>query len=100
MTLHPMKLVTIVVEALARERVTALLAEVGAHGYTLFPVEGSGATGPRVGDIEEFGNIRVEVVLRPAAAERLLARLAEDILPRFAMVTYESDVRVLRAEKF
>ena len=100
MTLHPMKLVTIVVEARARERVTALLAEVGAQGYTLFPVEGAGATGPRLGDIEDFGNVQVEVILRPAAAERLLGRLAEEILPRFAMVTFESDVRVLRAEKF
>jgi len=100
MNLHPMKLVTIVVEALARERITTLLAEVGAHGYTLFSVEGAGATGRRIGDIEEFANIQVEVVLRPEAAERLLARLGEEILPRFAMVTYESDIRVLRAEKF
>ena len=39
MKLHSMKLVTIVCEALARSAVTELLKEIGAHGYTLFPVE-------------------------------------------------------------
>jgi len=45
MKTHPMRLVTIVCEALAREPVKQLLVETGAHGYTLFPVEGAGAQG-------------------------------------------------------
>ena len=73
MILHPMKLVTIVCEALAREPLTVLLHEVGVNGYTLFTVEGSG---------------------------RLLGRLEKDFFPRYAMVAYESDVRVLRPHKF
>ncbi len=36
MNTHPMKLLTIVVEALARERVTRILAEEGARGHTAF----------------------------------------------------------------
>ena len=100
MSTHPMKLVTIVCEALAREPLTALLHEVGAHGYTLFTVEGSGAKGARVADIQEFANIQVEVIVPPGVAGQVLARLERDFFPRYAMVAYESDVRVLRREKF
>jgi len=100
MNTHPMKLVTIVCEALARGPLTALLNEVGAHGYTLFTVEGSGAQGHRAADIEEFANIQVEVIVPPSVADRLLARLEEDFFSRYAMIAYESDVRVLRRDKF
>jgi hypothetical protein len=100
MNTHPMRLVTIVGEALARERLTRLLAEEGAHGYTLFAVEGAGAQGSRVADIAEFANIQVEVIVTPTVAERLLARLQRDFFPHFAMIAYETEVRVLRREKF
>lgn len=100
MNTHPMKLVTIVCEALARQPLTALLGEVGAQGYTLFTVEGSGAQGQRVADIQEFANIQVEVIVPPAVAGQLLQRLERDFFPRYAMVAYESDVRVLRSHKF
>ncbi|MCL4179756.1 MAG: transcriptional regulator [Verrucomicrobia bacterium] len=100
MNTHPMRLVTIVGEALARERLKRLLAEEGAQGYTLFAVEGAGAWGSRVADIEEFANIQVEVIVTAAVAERLLARLQRDFFPHFAMIAYETDVRVLRQEKF
>ncbi len=95
-----MKLVTIICEALARDPVTRLLAEVGAHGYTLFSVEGEGARGTRPGDIVEFGNIQVEVVVPPANAEQLLARLHSEFFPLFAMIAYSSDIQVLRPAKF
>jgi nitrogen regulatory protein P-II 2 len=91
MNTHPMKLVTIVCEAHARE---------GAHGYTLFEVEGAGEGGVRPADIPEFANIQVEVILQPAAAEKLLASLSRDFFPRYTMIAFESDVRVLRPNKF
>jgi nitrogen regulatory protein P-II 2 len=100
MNTHPMKLVTIVCEALVREPLQALLKEVGAHGYTMFTVEGHGAKGPRVADIQEFANIQVEVIVQPAVAENLLARLEQEFFPRYAMIAYESEVRVLRRDKF
>ncbi len=95
-----MKLVTIICEALAREPLKKLLAEVGAHGYTLFAVEGDGSQGRRTADIQEFANIQVEVIVPPPVAENLLARLEKEFFAKFAMVAYEMDVRVLRREKF
>ena len=100
MKTHPTKLVTIIAEALSRGPLTRLLEEVGAHGYTLFQVAGSGARGDRPADIEEFANIQVEVILPPEGAERLLARLESEFFPRFGMIAYESDIRVLRPKKF
>ncbi len=95
-----MKLVTIVCEAYARDAVTKLLREVDAHGYTLFAVEGDGSRGKRPGDIPEFANIQLEVVVPPAVAETLLARLESEFFPRYAMIAFECEVRVLRKEKF
>ena len=95
-----MKLVTIVCEAHARDAVTKLLRSTGAHGWTLFAVEGDGSHGPRPADIPEFANIQIEVIVQPAVAQTLLERLAKDFFPRYGMVAFESDVRVLRPGKF
>jgi nitrogen regulatory protein PII len=100
MNTHAMKLVTIVSEAYALESVKCLLREVGAHGWTHFTVEGAGARGERAGEMKEFANIQIEIVLQPAAAQTLLERVEKDLFPRFGMIAFESDVRVIRSAKF
>ena len=95
-----MKLVTIICEALAREPLRKLLAEVGAHGYTLFTVEGDGNQGRRTADIQEFANIQLQVIVPSGVADKLLERLQKECFAKFAMVAYETDIRVLRQEKF
>ena len=100
MNMHPMKLVTIVCEAHARGPVTKLLREEGAHGWTLFVVEGDGARGERPADIPEFANIQIEVIVPPKVAASLLDALAREFFSRYGMIAFESDIRVLRPEKF
>ena len=100
MNTHPMKLVTIVCEAHARDAVTRLLREVGAHGWTLFPVEGDGSRGKRPADIPEFANIQIEVVVPPLVATVLMDRLGLEYFARYGMIAYEADIRVLRPGKF
>lgn len=95
-----MKLLTIICEALARAPVLELLEGVGAHGYTLFPVEGTGSQGERPADIAEFGNIQIEVLVPVEVAEKIWTALEKDYFPRYAMIAYEADVRVLRHNKF
>lgn len=95
-----MKLLTIVCEAHARDAVTKLLRDSGAHGYTLFAVEGDGSRGKRPADIPEFANVQIEIIVQPPVAEQLLETLARDFFPRYAMIAFESDVRVLRPAKF
>ena len=99
MTTHAMKLVTIVCEAYAKAAVTKLLRDVGAHGYTLFAVEGDGSRGRREADIPEFTNIQVEVIVPPEVAQILLT-LEKEFFSRYGMIAFESDVRVLRPNKF
>ena len=98
--LHPMRMVTIVCEKLAQRPLETLLAEVGAHGCTIFDVAGRGAGGARGGGPETLANVQMEIILQPAAADVLLARLERDFFPRFGMIAFESDVRVLRPQKF
>lgn len=100
MNTHALKLLTIVCEAHARGPVTDLLRANGAHGWTLFPVEGEGAQGRRPADIPEFTNLQLQVVVKPEVAAVLLERLGRDFFPRYAMIAFTSDVQVLRAEKF
>ena len=100
MNTHAMKLLTIICEAHARGPVTELLRTHGAHGWTLFAVEGEGARGGRTADIPEFANLQIQVVVRPEVAATLLELLGRDFFPRFGMIAFTSDVQVLRAEKF
>ncbi len=100
MTLHPLKLVTIICEAVLEEIVVNLLRECGAHGHTAFAVRGSGNQGERTADIMEAGNVQIEVIVKPAVAEAALERLQREVFPSYAMIAYESEVRVLRPEKF
>lgn len=100
MTTYPMKRVTIICEALAREDVLRLIEDTGAHGWTLWEVQGSGSQGRRAADIPEFANIQVEIILQPDVAESLLTRLSAELFPNFAMVAYETEIRVLRPSKF
>jgi nitrogen regulatory protein PII len=100
MPAHTMKLVTVICEALARVAVTKLLREVGAHGYTLSQVEGVGSKGERTAEIAELANIKVEVVVPAAVCEQLMERLQREFFPKYAIIAYESDVHVVRSEKF
>lgn len=95
-----MKLVTIICEALARDTVTRLLADIGVHGYTLFEVEGAGARGQRTGEMAEFSNVQVQAIMTADRCERLMDELETKYFPKFGMIAYETDVCVRRREKF
>lgn len=100
MNLHPMKLVTIICEAVLEERVVEILRESGAQGHTAFDVRGSGRQGQRGADLMESGNVRIEVIAKPAVSAAVLERLHRELFAAYAMVAYESDVGVMRPEKF
>ena len=68
-------------------------------GLTMYLLVAIGFKGG-VADIEEFGNIQIEVIVPAPVAEQLLERLNRDILPHFAVIVYETEVRVLRPDKF
>jgi nitrogen regulatory protein PII len=100
MITFPMKLITVVCEAYAMDNLTRLLRECGARGWTFFPVQGTGARGDRTGEMPDFTNMQLQVIVRPEVADLILTRLEAELFPPFGMIAYESDVRVLRPDKF
>lgn len=100
MNLHPMKILTIICEAVLEERVVELLRTCGAQGHTAFPVRGSGNQGERRADMVESGNVQIEAIVKPAVSEAILSRLQDELFTPYAMIAYESEVRVLRPNKF
>lgn len=94
------KLVTIVTEAAIESRVCKVLKDLGAHGYTVTNARGSGNRGVRNADWSSSGNVRIEVVCDENVARRIEAYLQEHYYENYAMILFESDVRVLRPEKF
>lgn len=95
----PMRLVTIVAEAVLEDSLVAMVRELGATGHTLTEARGEGSRGRRLGEIPG-DNIRIEVLLGAAAAEAVLDRLAERFFAEYAVVAWITEVRVSRAEKY
>lgn len=94
----PLKLVTIVCEGLLEERLLADLRALGIHGHTITSVRGEGSRGVRASEWE--GEIKVETVVAPEVADRILAHLGERYFPRYAVIAYTADVEVVRADKY
>lgn len=95
----PMKLVTIVAEAVLEGRLLAMIREQGSTGHTISRVEGAGSRGVRASDFEGR-NLKIETLVAPEVADRILDRLAERYFPHFAVVAYAADVEVVRGDKY
>jgi nitrogen regulatory protein P-II 2 len=93
------KLVTIIAEAVLESRILRDIRELGARGYTLTKVRGEGSRGVRASDWEG-GNVKIEAVVSPAVANRILRHVAESYFEHYAVVAYLSDVQVVRGEKY
>lgn len=94
-----MKRVTVVAEALVADRIEEDLMRLGASGYTTTEADGRGSRGVRASDWEGK-NIKIETVVNPVIADRILTCLAEDYFPNFAVIAYAHDVEVVRGDKY
>jgi len=99
-TTHPMKLVTIITEAVIERELTHELETLGARGYTITEARGLGAQGHRTSSWEQNANIRVEVICDSVVALRIVKQLRQRYYPDYAMVVYLADIEVLRPDKF
>jgi nitrogen regulatory protein P-II 2 len=92
-------LVTIVAEAVLRERLIEEIRRAGATGYTIVPAEGDGSRHIRAGDRADE-NVRIETITSPQVADLLLSRLAQDYFPHFAIIVFVTQVQVVRGDKY
>ncbi len=99
MTALSLRKVSIVAEALLEERMVRGLHERGARGHTVTEARGEGSRGLRTSDWEGK-NVKIETIVTEAVAERILAWVAEEYFPHYAVIAYVSEVRVIRGEKY
>ena len=94
------KLVTIITEGAIETRICKVLEDLVAHGYAVTNARGSGSRGVRSADWSSSGNVRIEVVCDETVALKIEEHLREHYYENFAMNLFETDVKVLRPEKF
>ncbi len=94
------KLVTIICEANLEDELINELKNIGIKGYTISEARGEGARGVRKGDWDQNRNIRIEVVCGPEKAETIAQNLLDNYYENYAVITFISDVNVLRSGKF
>jgi hypothetical protein len=94
-----LKLVTIVAEAVLEPRLIEQIKQFGAKGYSISEVRGEGSRGVRASDWEGR-NIRIETLVGPPVAERILDHLVAHYFEHYAVIAWVSDVAVVRGEKY
>ncbi len=99
MALVSLKLVTIIAEAYLEERLIREIKQLGAKGYTITSARGEGSRGVRASEWEG-NNIRLETIVSPAVAEKILQRLAEAYFANYAVIAYVENVEVMRGDKY
>ncbi len=94
-----LKLVTIVTERILEDRLTRTLDELGAKGYTLTQATGKGSRGVRASEWEG-PDTRIETLVSPEVADRLVAHIAERYFEHYAVIVYVQDADVVRGDKY
>lgn len=94
------KLVTIITEAIIETELCADLEELGASGYTVTNARGSGSRGIRNAGWSVSSNIRVEVVCSEALAASIAKYVSDKYYDNYAMIQFQSDIKVIRSGKF
>lgn len=95
----PLKKVTVIAEALLEPELIAHLRELGATGYTIVDARGEGSRGVRASEWEG-GNVKVEVLVDAATADRILTQVAGEYFEHYAVIAWVTDVQVVRGEKY
>lgn len=88
-------LVTIICEAVLKDRLIKQLRTLGVSGYTIIPAQGAGSHGRRMGDVAGYNtNIEVRTIVTPETSEQLL----EDLKPfqaTHALIAFRQSVEGL-----
>jgi nitrogen regulatory protein PII len=83
-----------VCENLLEQRIVDELRDLGARGYIVTDVRGEGTSGVRAGEWE--GEVKIEAIVSPEEAARIVEQVGARYVPRFAVILYTSDVEVTR----
>jgi len=99
MKMVPLCLLTVIAESVLKERLIADIRSTGARGFTVTDADGEGSRQRRVGEILG-ANIRIESIVSPEVADRLMQLIANEYFDHFAVIAYLSSVSVIRGDKY
>ena len=102
---HKATKVTVIAERLIQNKLTAILDDAGARGYTLVESGGKGEHFTRSRDrasvVGAFAIIRIEVILADDQQARDIATEIEaKLFSKHSGVVYLSPVEIMRPERF
>jgi len=100
MTQHPKKLLVIVAEAALEKALVQQVVKLGAQGYTVHDVRGSGAAGAREGSWEADRTIEMKVICAADVADRIGQAVLAAYGDNFGLSMFFADVSVLRDGKY
>jgi nitrogen regulatory protein PII len=102
---HQASKLVIVTEKLLLKKITKIINEAGASGYTVVAAAGKGSRNvrssgePTVSDT--FSNIKIEVLTASREmAQKISDEVAEKFFEDYSGIAYLSNVEVLHAHKF
>jgi nitrogen regulatory protein P-II 2 len=95
----PLKLLTVIAEAVLEDHLIRELRGLGARGYSRSEVSGEGTRGVHASDWEGR-NVKIEMLVGPEVADRILEHVAGSYFEHYAVVAYVQDVQVVRREKY
>jgi hypothetical protein len=93
------RLVTIIAGEELLDGLERQLKAMGVPGYTVGRADGRGMHGPRRSSFVALANVRIEVLLPPAEALRLLERIAQEYAGR-QVIAFAHDVEAIPKEHF
>ena len=99
MKLINFKLVTIICEPVLSSSILTISQDLGATGFTVTEVRGQGNGEKSSGEIPDLKS-KIEIVAEPQLALKIMKALAEKFFENYSLITYASDISILRPEKF
>lgn len=99
MNLYPINLLTIISIDTIETKLIQLFKKIGIKGYTISEAEGEGLSQLRDNNWEGR-NKRIEILLNNEMLEKILDILQEEYFPKYKIITFVQDVKILRREKF
>lgn len=101
MHLYPLKLVTVVGEAVIMPDIAEEGMKLGATGVSMTEVTGHGSRSAR--NVIETGGaktIKAEFVVPMDVAERILTHVSHEYFEHYACIAWLSDVQVVRGQQY
>lgn len=100
MQLTKRKLVTIIAESALEAAIIKDIKRLGARGYTQVDSRGAGDRGVRKGDWDQDRNVLIQTICSEDRAHTIMSFIFEQYCDDYAIITYATDIEVLRHGKF